>query len=176
MDSEKTCIVLVMHGAPPRDFPEQETAEYFGLSARLRRAGDTERAAMERRHAELDARMRAWPRSEKNDAFHAAAHQLGEQLARTIGLPVLVGFNEFCAPSVDEALDRGAEVGRRVAVVTPMMTRGGKHAEMEIPESVHSAQSRHPQVRYVYAWPFETSVIASFLASQITRSLQEMAG
>ncbi len=58
-----TVIVLAMHGAPPNDFPERETAELFGLHARLEHAHEPERAALEHRHAELDAKMRAWPRA-----------------------------------------------------------------------------------------------------------------
>jgi len=52
-------IVLAMHGAPPNDFPQHEMAELFGLHARLEHMAGPERAALERRHAELDVKMRA---------------------------------------------------------------------------------------------------------------------
>ncbi|MDD3828687.1 MAG: hypothetical protein PHY79_22205, partial [Anaerolineae bacterium] len=60
----ETMIVLAMHGAPARDFPPAELAELMSLHGRLSSppaAGGEERAALEARHAALDARVRAWP-------------------------------------------------------------------------------------------------------------------
>ena len=105
----KDVIVLVMHGAPPNDYPPREMAELFGLHARLEHAHGSERAELERRHAELDAKMRAWPRTPQNDPFWSGSHELAEHLGRGTGLQVIVGFNEFCAPSLAEALKRAAD-------------------------------------------------------------------
>jgi sirohydrochlorin cobaltochelatase len=168
----RTIIVLAMHGAPPNDFPERETGELFGLHARLEHAHGPERAALERRHAELDAKMRAWPRTAHNDPFHAGSYELAEQLARVTGYEVIVGFNEFCAPSLDEAFDQaGARGAQQVVVITPMMTRGGEHSEVDIPNAVRRAQDRHPQMPILYAWPFDAAEVARFLATQINRML-----
>ena len=83
-----------------------------------------------------------------------------------------MGFNEFCAPSLDDtfskATARGAE---KVIVVTPMMTRGGEHAEVDIPRAVEAAQARYPKIPIIYAWPFRVSDVASFLATQIVNLL-----
>jgi sirohydrochlorin cobaltochelatase len=164
----KAVLVLVMHGAPPNDFPERDVAELFGLQARLKSATRVERAALERRRLELDAKMRAWPRTAQNDPFYAGSQELAEHVSRTTGCEVIVGFNEFCAPSLDDALNqaiaRGAE---KVIVITPMMTRGGEHAEVDIPAAVQTAQSQHPETPILYVWPFKVSDVASFLAAQI---------
>ena len=81
---------------------------------------------------------------------------------------MIVGFNEFCAPSLDEALDQAAARGPvQVRVVTPMMTRGGEHAESDIPAAVEAARGRHPGVAFVYTWPFPVSEVARFLAEQM---------
>jgi sirohydrochlorin cobaltochelatase len=61
-------------------------------------------------------------------------------------------------------MTRGAE---KVIVVTPMMTRGGQHAEVDIPAAVRNAQAQHPEIPITYAWPFRISEIAGFLATQI---------
>jgi len=58
----KTTIVLARHGAPPRHFPQGEANVFLGLQARMDHAAGADRAALARRHAELDAMMRAWPR------------------------------------------------------------------------------------------------------------------
>lgn len=161
-------IVLVMHGAPPSDFPREEMGEFFALGSRLRTASGPERAAMESRHAELEARMRAWPRTPQNDRFHAGSVDLAKHLEEVSGSKVVLGFGEFCAPTMGEALDQAAAFKpKRVTVVTPMMTRGGEHAESEIPAAVADARERHPAILFRYAWPFEVGSIAAFLAAQV---------
>lgn len=163
-------IVLAMHGAPPRDFPEKDAEELFGLHGRMAHADGAEREALEHRHAELEAKMRTWPRTLQNDPFHAGSIQLADQLSRASGCPVVTGFNEFCAPDLDEALDQAAaRSGGRVVVVTPMMTRGGGHSEVDIPAAIQRAQARHPGIEIVYVWPFDLCEVADFLASQISR-------
>lgn len=159
-------LVLAMHGSPPHDFPRQELAEFFGLHGRLEHAAGPERQALERRHDELHARMRAWPRTARNDPFWAASLELAQALAEAAGLEVMVGFGEFCGPSLDEALDQAVAKSSRVVVVTPMMTRGGEHAEQDIPEAIRRAEGRHPACSFEYAWPFQVSEIARFLAAQ----------
>jgi len=162
-----TVVVLAMHGMPPKDFPRQEASEFFGLHARLKSAGGADRTALESRYAVLDARMRSWPRTKENDPYHANSLELARQLSVQTGCPVLVGFNEFCAPSLDEALEEAVCAGDRVIALTPMMTRGGDHSERDIPEAIGRAKARHPTARIDYLWPFRVEEIARFLALQL---------
>ena len=169
---EKTVIVLAMHGAPPGDFPRQELSELVSLHARLAHAKSAERAALEKRYTELDRRVRAWPRTAHNDPFHAASQEMGVQLGQVTGREVVLGFNEFCAPSLEQGIDLAVELGaQRIVVITPMMTRGGQHAERDIPEVIQAARARHPGVSFVYAWPFAVADVAAFLAGQISSCL-----
>jgi sirohydrochlorin cobaltochelatase len=169
----ETILVLAMHGSPPHDFPRQELGEFFALHGRLEQAGGPEREALERRHDELHARMRAWPRTAENDPFWAASLNLARELAGATGVEVLVGFGEFCGPSLDDVLDQAAAKSNRIVVVTPMMTRGGEHAEQDIPAAMRRAEERHPDCAFHYAWPFEVSEIAQFLAAQTAHLLGE---
>ena len=90
------------------------------------------------------------------------------------GCEVILGFNEFCAPTLDEALDQVAGQGAaRVVVITPMVTRGGEHSEKDIPEAVRQARERHPGVEFCYAWPLDLDAVAQFLAGQAARFMQE---
>ena len=172
----ETVIVLVMHGAPPRDFPKAELGEFFGLASRLKQASGPEHAAIQARYSELEAKMRAWPRTPQNDPFHAASQEMADRLARATGSRVIVAFGEFCAPRMDEAMDRAAALApSRVVAITPMMTRGGEHSEVEIPAQVREAQNRHPGVQFLYVWPFELADVASFLATQIERFVEKSA-
>jgi sirohydrochlorin cobaltochelatase len=164
----KAIIVLVMHGVPPNDFPKREMAELFNLNARAGGVAGVEHVALEHRRLELDAEMRAWPRTAQNDPFYAGSQELGAHLSEATECVVIVGFNEFCAPSLDDALSQAIVQGaEKVIVVTPMMTRGGEHAEVDIPAAVKTAQAQHPEIPIIYAWPFRISEVASFLAKQI---------
>jgi sirohydrochlorin cobaltochelatase len=167
----KTLLVLAMHGAPPNDFPPHKMADMLGLQARLEHAERPQRPVLEARYEPLEAEMRAWPRTEQNDPFYAASQELAVHLSEAAGLKVLVGFNEFCAPSLDEVLDQAAVGADQVVVVTPMMTRGGEHAEEDIPAAIQRAQERHADVTFLYAWPFDFGDIARFLTTQAKRFL-----
>lgn len=170
---EQIVVVLAMHGAPPTDLPEQVMADLFGLHARLEHAPASERAALEARYAIIDAKVRAWPRTASNDPFHAASQELARALSLATGYQVIVGFNEFCGPNLDEALDQAVHSGGQpIVVITPMMTRGGEHSEIDIPEAIQSAEARHPGIQVRYVWPFEVTDVAQFLAANIERCLR----
>ncbi len=161
-------IVLAMHGAPPNDFPRQETAEFFGLYGRMAHASDAQRREMGRRYDELHAKMRAWPRTAENDPFFAASMEMAEYLRQESGREVIVGFGEFCGPALDEALEQAvAREASSITVITPMMTRGGEHAELDIPAAIERARVRYPGIPIAYAWPFSMAEVARFLATQI---------
>ncbi len=177
-----TLVVLAMHGAPPTDFPQADLAEYVGLHAvdqanypgqKLHRgfASKPPTSAEKARYAELDHLLRSWPRTEANDPFYMGSLALAQAVSKESHLPVIVGFNEFCSPSLDQALEQAATEGRRVLVITPMMTSGGSHSEVEIPLAIQHAREKFPDIEFIYAWPFSNHQVATFLATQIARHL-----
>jgi sirohydrochlorin cobaltochelatase len=112
--------------------------------------------------------MRKWPRTAQNDPFYAGSQELAANLSRITGLEVIVGFNEFCAPSLVDALNEAvAREPEKIIVVTPMMTRGGEHSEVDIPAAVQKVQAEHPEIPILFVWPFKVSEVANFLAAQI---------
>lgn len=168
----KAVIVLAMHGAPPRDFPREEMSEFMTLHARIGHAPGPDAAPLQPRYKDLEAKMRTWPRTGQNDPFYAGSQDLAKQLRTESGLEVIIGFNEFCAPTLEEAMDgAAARQAEKIIVITPMMTRGGEHSAIDIPEAIRRAQQKFPDQKIVYAWPFPTEDIAHFLSSQITRFL-----
>ncbi len=172
MNADRSTIVLAMHGAPPTDFPRRDLGEFFGLHMRLEHGPveDQAASALRERYAGLERTMLDWPRDETNDPFFAASHRLADALQQSTGIDVIVGFNEFCSPDLGEAMDQAVAQGaQRVLVVTPMMTPGGEHAEIDIPATIDAARRRHRQVDFRYAWPFETEDVAAFLADQVLR-------
>src|SRR5512143_2434041 len=142
--SKRLVIVLAMHGVPPADFPRRELDEFFALHMRLEHTAAASGPGYER-YEELETRLKYWPRTEDNDPYHAASFELAGALGRAADCEVVVGFNEFCAPDLDEALDRAAATdAAAVFVVTPMMTHGGEHSERDIPAAISRARERHP--------------------------------
>jgi sirohydrochlorin cobaltochelatase len=180
----KTTLVLAMHGAPPRDFPPLALAEFFDLHTRIEHSppasmldlggvGGVTPVEFEM-YEELELKMRLWPRSAENDPFHTASLKIAEEMAQQSGWEVLVGFNEFCAPTVDEALEQAVLGGaQRVVVVTPMLTPGGEHAEFDIPQAISRARDSYPTIEFVYAWPIGVERTALFLIEQVKGVLAE---
>ena len=164
-------IVLAMHGAPPNDFPRAEMGEFHALHARLEHGDPSMSEAMKARAEMLDRKMRGWSRTAENDPFWAASQVIARHLSEITGSRVIVGFNEFCGPSLDEAFAAAAARGAgRVIVVTPMLTQGGEHAERDIPAAIARARTAHREVEFVYAWPFEDAAVIRLLAEQIDKA------
>jgi sirohydrochlorin cobaltochelatase len=157
--------VLVGHGGLPRDFPRELVAELKHLE-RSRRDGHVPPS---RRESELEQQLRHWPRTPESDPYRFGLDEIAEALRARLGdTPLYVAFNEFCAPSVAEALTAAVSGGaRRVIVIPSMLTPGGSHSEVEIPESIARVQKHHPSVEIVYAWPFEPALVADLLLNRI---------
>jgi sirohydrochlorin cobaltochelatase len=89
---------------------------------------------------------------------------IAERLRPRVGR-VVVAFNELCDATLEEAVDELIRDGvRHITVVTTMLTPGGVHSEVEIPESVRALQTARPEVFIRYAWPFDLDAVAALLA------------
>jgi sirohydrochlorin cobaltochelatase len=172
----QAAIVLAMHGTPPLDFPKEEKAALFSLRARLKHP-PADISELESRLKTLDLKMRRWPRTAENDPFHAGSHKLAGHLRGETGSSVIVGFNEFCSPDMDEALDQAVATSpEKVIIITPMMTQGGSHSKGDIPEAIQRARKKHPTTDFIYAWPFPATDVAQFLSKQIEQKLNNNDG
>jgi sirohydrochlorin cobaltochelatase len=162
-----THVILATHGSPPRDFPAEEIREFFALHARLEHA-DQSNDPSAVRYADLESKMRNWKRTPQNDPFHTASLELASYMEKYLQMPVFTAFNEFCAPTISEALVNSAEMGAgRVIIITSMLTRGGEHAEVDIRQAVQKAQGDYPAVDFIFAFPFPAKDIARFLTEQV---------
>lgn len=121
---------------------------------------------MTERERELDHQVRHWPRTPETDPYKVGLEQIADALRPKLADTALaLAYNEFCAPSIDEAIDAlVAEGHRHIKLVTTMVTPGGSHAAEEIPEILEAARERHPAVTLDYAWPFDLDRVAELLA------------
>lgn len=168
MKETQEAVILVGHGGVPSDCPSDLVSELKRLEAQRRARGLAE---MSPREAEVDRQVRQWPRTDETDPYQAGLRSLATRLERRVSPRRLVtAYNEFCAPSVEDAIDSlVAEGTRRITLVTTMFTPGGSHSERELPEIVEIAQRKYPTVEIRYAWPFDLESAAAFLADQVAR-------
>lgn len=160
-------VILVGHGGVPTDFPRGWLTELKSLEGKRRALGESPSL----RETELDQKIRKWPRSPENDPYQAGLETLANQLQPLLGGSQLaVAYNEFCAPSLEEALGEAADYGAsQILVIPSMLTAGGVHSEVEIPEALAQLQLVYPNISIRYAWPFDANRTAQMLAEHLSQ-------
>ena len=169
-DDAREAVVLVGHGGVPSDCPGELVSELKLLEADRRARGLAEMSPLE---VEIDRKVRHWPRTRATDPYQAGLAAVAERLAARIApRRLMVAYNEFCAPSLEEAIALLAADGvSRISIATTMFTPGGSHSELEIPAIVDRLAREYPAIEIRYAWPFDLDLAASFLAEQIDRGV-----
>ena len=160
-------VILVGHGGIPKDCPQD-------LVTRLKRLEGQRRAAKmppTAEEIELDRRIRGWPRTTETEPYQAGLEAVAKQLdAQLDGVLFGLAYNEFCAPTLEEAVEDLVKQGATdIVVTTTMFTPGGSHSEIEIPEILDHLRSKYPDVTLRYAWPFDLREVARTLAEQVRR-------
>lgn len=155
-------LVVVGHGGVPNDYPNLK--EFF----RLHDKGGDE-------FEKIEEEMIHWPRTESNDTYWAGFMKVVGEI-RNSGKyhSVHPAFNEFCAPTVDEALAAATAMKPDVIIVTSiMLTPGGVHSERDIPASIESFKDENPSIRIIYAWPYDLREVAQFVNAQSAKFIQD---
>ena len=165
-------MVLIGHGAPATDCPPQYVGELMSLEWRQSHGAHGHAHALEGRAAELDATIRGWPRHAGNDPYKAGLERLADALRPLVPTELLaIGYNEFCRPSIAEAIAQVIGAGAsRVLVIPTMLTPGGVHSEVDIPRALEQVRRAHSAVAIEYVWPFDLQDVARLLASHLTRA------
>ena len=161
----KRAIVLVGHGGVPKDCPHELVRKLKQLEAQRRAAG----TSMSPEERELDQKIRCWPRTSQNDPYKEGLEALAAQLRPLLKRDRLaIAYNEFCAPTLEEAVEDLIKDGIwEITVVSSMFTAGGSHAEIEIPETVNKLKRAQPNATIRYAWPFDQQLVAGMLAAHL---------
>jgi sirohydrochlorin cobaltochelatase len=117
----------------------------------------------------LEHELRHWPRTPANDPYQAGLKSLAAHLRpRLEPARLVLAYNEFCAPTVAEAIRTLAIEGVDDIVAVPsMFTPGGVHAEIEIPEIINELRAELPHLRLHYAWPFAGEHLAAFFVEHL---------
>ncbi len=159
-------MVLVGHGGVPKDLPRAWVRE---MKLCMRRAAEEGDATLRERALELERRIRTFPRTDETDPYGAGIRRLAAHLASKLdGWPVIVAYNEFCVPTIEEAIAEAVGQGaERIDVLTTMITPGGSHSEVDIPEALARARARHVGVTISFVWPLDLDAVAAMYAAQL---------
>jgi sirohydrochlorin cobaltochelatase len=162
-------VILVGHGAPAKDCPAKLVGRWKALESRRQAIG----GAPSEEEKELDQHIRHWPRRPETDPYKVGLERLASHLAAYLGKRrLVVAYNEFCAPSIEEAVNEMVKEGAsRITIVSTMLTPGGVHSEQEIPEIIQELRHLYPNVELLYAWPFDLDQVARLLADQVDDSV-----
>lgn len=186
----RLAVVLIGHGSPATDTPPQLVGELMSLEWRkgagghhdapadqgpaAHGSGDDGSAAIHARMTELDTTIRRWQRHAGNDPYKFGLERLAAALKPLLPTELFaVGYNEFCAPSIEEAIDGViAQGASRILVIPTMLTPGGVHSEIDVPRILARLRERHPGVSIEYVWPFDLQQVAALLATHVARTAQ----
>lgn len=160
-------VILVGHGGIPKDYPQDLVTKLKRLEAQRRAA----KQSPSPEEIELDTKIRRWPRTAATDPYQLGLQAVAERLRPQLdGVLFGIAYNEFCAPTLEEAVEELIAQGvSHIMVTTTMFTPGGSHSEIEIPEILDHLRSKHPDVELCYAWPFDLQLVANTLAEQVRR-------
>jgi len=168
----KTIILLAMHGIPPNDYPKKDLADFFKLYSIVESSGHALNVETKNQYDELHTKIRKWPRNNQNDPFYVTSQELATKLSNISGYEVIVGYNEFCSPSLDEALQSAiTKKAEKIVVTTTMMTGGGDHSEKDIPQKIKEFTRLNPNIKIIYAWPYEKDDIVDSLHKNLRKYL-----
>jgi len=158
-------IILIGHGGIPKNYPSEKVSRLRMLEAQ-RQKNQTPITKEERI---LDNEIRYFPRTKENDLFHFGTLEIADHLrAQLDNIKLVVAYNEFCAPSIEDATTALiAEGYNDITFLSTMFTRGGVHSEHEIPEIIEYLKTKYPTAKLKYAWPFDGNLIAEFLFKQL---------
>lgn len=165
MNNIKQAVILVGHGGLPKDIPQQAVESFMKIHKQRVRTG----ASITNEEKGLESVIRNWKRTPESDPYQAGLENLASYMESQLdGYILKTAYNEFCYPSIETAVDELAQEDvSKIILVTTMITRGGSHSEVEIPEELKDLSAKYPEIDFQYAWPFGMDSFASFLTDHI---------
>ena len=171
MTIEKKGIVLVGHGGVPSDCPDHYISRLKRLEGQRRKLN----LAPSDEELAVDKVIREWPRTKQTDPYKAGLEAVAKNLKPLLEeCDLEVAYNEFCSPTIKEAVRILIENGNNnITIICTMFTPGGSHSEIEIPEVVSDLKEMFPNIKINYAWPFDLEHVAGFLRGHLLKHLEQ---
>ncbi len=171
---KKTSVIIVGHGSLPNDFPKiKEYFEAINKHGHGHGHGHSHGDNTDEAFAALEHALIYWPRTEQNDKYWAGFMKIVKAVEQSDTYhSVHHAFNEFCAPTITEALAEAVKTEPNTIILTSiMMTPGGGHSEKDIPVAIEAFKKNNPNVNVniVYAWPYDVNDISGWLITQTNK-------
>ncbi|ETW96418.1 MAG: hypothetical protein ETSY1_26655 [Candidatus Entotheonella factor] len=156
---------MVGHGSVAKDCPRDLVRQFKALEGRRQATGEPPSPE----EKALEDRIRHWPRTPANDPYGAGCEQLIHVLRPLLPeMTLKLAYLEFSAPTLEDVIEDLWQTGITTVLVAPsMMTPGGVHSEVDIPQIVEQLQTAYPEMTLRYAWPFDLTQIAQLLAHHV---------
>ena len=170
MTTLRKAVILIGHGGLPSDIPKDIVENFMKIHKSRVRMG----TPITSKEKELESIIRNWERTPESDPYKSGLEKLATHLApRLEGFVLKTAYNEFCYPSIEQAADELVKEGvTEVILITTMITPGGSHSELEIPEEVEDLRSKHPEISFQYAWPYDLKAFSVLLSDHIHNFVQ----
>ena len=165
MDEKKQAVILIGHGGLPSDIPKQVVEDFMKVHKQRIRM----KTPITSQEKNLESIIRNWERTPESDPYKSGLEKLAAHLAPKLEDYILkTAYNEFCFPSIEQAADQLAEENvTEVILITTMITPGGSHSEIEIPEEVDALRLKYPNINFQYAWPYDLDIFSNLLSEHI---------
>ena len=165
MNNLKQAVILIGHGGLPSDIPKEVVEDFMKVHKQRIRM----KTPISSKEKELESIIRNWERTPESDPYKSGLEKLAAHLAPRLEDYILkTAYNEFCFPSIEQAADQLAEENvTEVILITTMITPGGSHSEMEIPEEVEALRHKYPNMNFQYAWPYDLDIFSNLLSDHI---------
>ena len=165
MEEIKQAVILIGHGGLPTDIPKELVEDFMKVHKQRVRM----KTPITSKEKDLESIIRNWERTPESDPYKSGLEKLAAHLAPRLEDYILkTAYNEFCFPSIEQAADQLAEENvTEVILITTMITPGGSHSEIEIPEEVDALRLKYPNMNFQYAWPYDLDIFSNLLSDHI---------
>ena len=165
MGDKKQAVILIGHGGLPSDIPKELVEDFMKVHKQRVRM----KTPITSKEKDLESIIRNWERTPESDPYKYGLEKLAAHLTPRLEDYILkTAYNEFCFPSIEQAADQLADENvTEVILITTMITPGGSHSEMEIPEEVDALRLKYPNMNFQYAWPYDLDIFSNLLSDHI---------
>ncbi|MEM3586720.1 MAG: CbiX/SirB N-terminal domain-containing protein [Candidatus Jordarchaeaceae archaeon] len=150
---KKIGVVIAAHGDVPLDYDMGKAEEMMEKISEI---------------------VRKLPRNidKINDPSKLETENLTKKLREQLGIPVEVGYAEFCSPSILETIKQLADKGIEKIIVVPLFFTHCRHTEIDIPEILEKAkQIVNMEIEYMDPLIEEMTEV---LANKIRKTLKKL--
>lgn len=164
-------VVLAMPGVLPKDFPPHERHVLYRLRARMKYISVNKHPEDEDRLNELLRKARCWPRTAQNDPLHFSAQELASELSQVTGYRVILGFNQYDTPTLEEALVQAfAREAEKIVLINPLAANGVSLAKSESFISNQRIQNRCLEIQVDFSYSFSADKMVELLEEQLGKN------